>query len=182
MVHDAIKIRRRLVAVVALGAIMVAVLFGWHAYTRPPMPSYQGDGVFQDLRSRGLGPAYSVAMPEFDLGQPYYSEYRVAGLTKVGYDCGLYFAMRATRQWSDFPDFSRLDDTVTLEITDQQGREHVKFMGRSRPSAGRQMMKSSNCSKRQRLWSPWATMLGHRLQTERPCLPGPGVRPVEAWA
>lgn len=124
--------RRRLLTVTAVTAVTIATILVWHAYSRPPMPNYHGDGIYRDLRSRGLGPAYSVIMPEFDLGQSYQAEYRVAGLTKVGSDCGLCFAILASKQWPEIPDFSVLHDTVSLELTDQQGRQPVKVHGQIR--------------------------------------------------
>jgi hypothetical protein len=94
--------------------------------------SHLGDGAFQNL-SRRAGPfpipGYSIRMPEFDLAQPFSAEYRVAGLTDIGRECGVYLAIHdSADHWLRSPT-RQLRGNVRLELFDSGGRPVVQVEG-----------------------------------------------------
>ena len=67
-------------------------------------------------------------MPEFDLANPHQAEYRVAGLTNIGQECGVYLAIRDhDNHWWET---GHLDGRLELELLDSQGQSVVKVGGR----------------------------------------------------
>ena len=65
-----------------------------------PLPPHQGDGIFQDISWRfpydHLGftvEGYQVLFPEFNLGEAYEAEFKVAGLPDIPQRIGVYLLL-----------------------------------------------------------------------------------------
>jgi hypothetical protein len=121
-------VRLAIAAIVLLGCFYIGRGLFW----LPAVPSYRGDGTFQDLSHRA-GPfairGYCISMPEFDLAEPYQAEYRLAQLANIGRKCGVHLAIRDhdDRWWGDTRFFG---GEVRLELFDSRGRSVVTVSGR----------------------------------------------------
>lgn len=112
---------------VAIAAAQVASNVIWMTCTT--LPAYRGDGEFHDLTGRSLGPAFSIHMPKFDLGQPFEAKYHATGLKRVGWDCALYLATEPIpdRVWADI---DRLGGHLSLDLIDSRGAPLVNVGGK----------------------------------------------------
>ena len=120
-------IKMALVAVLLLGGFFVA-----RRLLLPPVPSHQGDGIFEDV-SWFAGPfpirGYTVTLPELDLGRPHKSEYRLAELPNIGLPCGVYLGIHDhdNRLWRDTKKF---DGALRFELLDSRSLPVVDVSGR----------------------------------------------------
>jgi len=122
--------KRRRVKIAIAACLLLGGFFIARHLLLPPVPAHRGDGSFRDtsfffwvLPIRG----YSITMPEFDLSQPIEAEYRLASLTDIGKECGVYLAIR-DRQWSG--ETKQIGGQLRFELLDSQGHVVTDVSGR----------------------------------------------------
>ena len=124
--------RRAFIVAVATIALLGCFTYIYSMFWLPSIPEHEGDGTFENL-SRRAGPfalpGYSVSMPEFDLAKPHRAEYRVAGLTNIGQECGVYLAIRDhDNHW--WGETGHMDGSLELELLDSHEQSLVTVRGR----------------------------------------------------
>src|SRR5215217_6601359 len=112
--------KRRDVKIAVVACVLLGGFFIARHLLLPPVSARRGDGSFQDTSFffwvfpiRG----YSISMPEIDLSQPFEAEYRLASLTDIGKECGIYLTIR-DHQWSG--DTKHVGGQLRFELLDSQ--------------------------------------------------------------
>jgi hypothetical protein len=97
-----------------------------------PIKPHRGDGEFRDLTRPLMVRGYSISMPDFDLAKPHQGEYRLAGLTNIGRECGIHLAVRDPEHhwlWGE-RDPHVLEGNLRLELVDSKGKTVVRVAGK----------------------------------------------------